>query len=54
MQNKCLTPLAAHEGEYTNSAEKELKIYYGLTETNFKGSTKTTKHQLKAEIHERH
>ena len=49
MQNKCLTPLAAHEGEYTNSAEKELKIYYGLTETNFKG-----RHQNNKTLFKRH
>ena len=36
MQSKCLTPQVVCEAEVTNSTDEELKIYYGLTEANFK------------------
>ena len=36
MQSKCLTPQVVYEAEVTDSTDEELKIYYGLTETNFK------------------
>ena len=36
MQSKCLAPQVVYEAEVTNITDQELKIYYGLTETNFK------------------
>lgn len=36
MQSKFHTPQVVQEVEVTNSTDEGLKIYYGLTETNFK------------------